>query len=329
MKNIFPPLATVIRQVLPPLAHAINVIIPPLAKALGNVITALAPVLRTMVTAMTPWLKAVTLTIAHAVSVLAKPIGQLITVLAPAIGKMLLGLAKPLANIVTLLLPPLTKLVGASSKIILQLANACVKLMPPLTKALVALTPYIIDLAKVITKLADLFSKGLGRTLGAVQHPGAALKKVASTAAHDFGSEAPWGSHPFGLKHSVGHYWHDIFHAKGGPIGLATGGPVGFANGGFPGGPMGTDTTPAWLTPGEGVLDRLAMRTLGLGGLNRLNEGQLPAAHSHSVGMQPGNAVSQTGHSAFAGAQITLEHKTYIGQRVVAEETVHSVREAQ
>jgi hypothetical protein len=41
----------------------------------------------------------------------------------------------------------------------------------------------------------------------------------------------------------------------------------------FPGGPRGTDTVPAWLTPGEGVINTAGMRRLGTGGLAAINRG--------------------------------------------------------
>lgn len=66
----------------------------------------------------------------------------------------------------------------------------------------------------------------------------------------------------------IGHFIGSIFN-EGGPVHktpkyLATGGPI------------GTDTVPAWLTPGEGVLSRQAMNMIGERGLNLLNSGMNP-----------------------------------------------------
>jgi hypothetical protein len=71
----------------------------------------------------------------------------------------------------------------------------------------------------------------------------------------------------------------------------------GFANGGvvepqyaamgriirFPGGPRGMDTVPAWLTPGEGVVNRRGMRILGSDGLSALNSGASSTKDSGAV----------------------------------------------
>jgi TP901 family phage tail tape measure protein len=46
---------------------------------------------------------------------------------------------------------------------------------------------------------------------------------------------------------------------------------------------------------------------------------------SQKVGSQPANSNNQTGHGSGAGAPIILHHTTKIGDRVVAEETVHYV----
>src|SRR5581483_7843957 len=46
-----------------------------------------------------------------------------------------------------------------------------------------------------------------------------------------------------------------------------------FASGGFPGGPMGSDTIPAWLTSGEAVLNRAATSLLGADTIRSLNRG--------------------------------------------------------
>jgi TP901 family phage tail tape measure protein len=62
----------------------------------------------------------------------------------------------------------------------------------------------------------------------------------------------------------------------------ATGGSVpeyhsaGGVHGIHPGGPRGTDTTPAWLTPGEFVMQKSAVSALGLPFMNALNNQQAP-----------------------------------------------------
>jgi hypothetical protein len=52
--------------------------------------------------------------------------------------------------------------------------------------------------------------------------------------------------------------------------------PQYFRRGGFPGYPIGTDTVPTWLTPGEGVLNTRAMARLGTENFERLNAGARP-----------------------------------------------------
>jgi hypothetical protein len=65
--------------------------------------------------------------------------------------------------------------------------------------------------------------------------------------------------------------------ATGGVVGMATGGVV-YASAGTlvqgPWQPMGTDTVPAMLTPGEGVVTVFGMSRLGPEGLNAINSGQ-------------------------------------------------------
>jgi hypothetical protein len=59
---------------------------------------------------------------------------------------------------------------------------------------------------------------------------------------------------------------HDNGHARGGVVYAATGMFI----------PRGTDTVPAMLTPGEGVVSRRGMGTLGVDGLASLNSGGSP-----------------------------------------------------
>jgi len=61
-------------------------------------------------------------------------------------------------------------------------------------------------------------------------------------------------------------------HADGGMAGASY-----LARGGFPGGPSGTDTVPTWLTPGEVVVKRASVQSLGAGNLLEANRtGQWP-----------------------------------------------------
>lgn len=63
------------------------------------------------------------------------------------------------------------------------------------------------------------------------------------------------------------------FFSKGGsvPQYRASGGGMG-----HPGGPKGTDTIPAWLTPGEFVMQRSAVQSMGLPFMNAVNNQQVP-----------------------------------------------------
>lgn len=78
---------------------------------------------------------------------------------------------------------------------------------------------------------------------------------------------------PGGKRYSVdgGQTW---FLQKGGPVPEyhATGGVHGM----HPGSPRGSDTTPAWLTPGEFVQNRTAVDYYGLPFMNALNNMQIP-----------------------------------------------------
>jgi hypothetical protein len=65
-----------------------------------------------------------------------------------------------------------------------------------------------------------------------------------------------------------------LFQARGGAV------PEYHSSGGIhglhPGGPRGTDTTPAWLTPGEFVVQKSAVQAMGLPYMNALNNQQAP-----------------------------------------------------
>jgi len=61
--------------------------------------------------------------------------------------------------------------------------------------------------------------------------------------------------------------------------GQASGGmvPEHWATGGFPGRASGTDTVPTWLTPGEGVMKRSSVQSIGPAAFNYMNQtGKLP-----------------------------------------------------
>lgn len=70
---------------------------------------------------------------------------------------------------------------------------------------------------------------------------------------------------PGNLRYSVG---------GGGGLTLSSGGlvPQYLASGGL-GGPRGTDTVPAWLTPGEFVMSKSSVDRLGVGAMRAMNEG--------------------------------------------------------
>lgn len=68
-------------------------------------------------------------------------------------------------------------------------------------------------------------------------------------------------------------------HADGGMAGVSY-----LAGGGFPGAPRGTDTVPTWLTPGEVVMKRASVQSLGSGNLLEANR----------TGKWPGQGQSNT-----------------------------------
>lgn len=74
--------------------------------------------------------------------------------------------------------------------------------------------------------------------------------------------------------------------SSGGLIYRAAGGPVTdyLASGGFPGHPVGSDTVPAWLTPGEMVIRRASAESIGQPALNYMNQtGKLPSSGPETV----------------------------------------------
>lgn len=64
-------------------------------------------------------------------------------------------------------------------------------------------------------------------------------------------------------------------------IGLAKGGPVYAATGLMV--PHGTDTVPAMLSPGEFVMSKGAVQSLGLGAMKAINSGQMPQGNTNVV----------------------------------------------
>jgi TP901 family phage tail tape measure protein len=97
----------------------------------------------------------------------------------------------------------------------------------------------------------------------------------------------------------------------GGGVGLvrsffAHGGPVGRPRYLASGGPMGSDTVPAWLTPGEYVLSANAAQAIGVGALNAIN----------ATGSLAGQGGGQT-------LQVTMPVVLKMGDRVLTEQVVH------
>jgi hypothetical protein len=76
-----------------------------------------------------------------------------------------------------------------------------------------------------------------------------------------------------GVANTTNYTAHDgivQYHAKGGEVAY-------LASGGFPGQPQGTDKVPAWLTPGEIVMNTASVASLGAGNLLQANKtGQWP-----------------------------------------------------
>lgn len=82
--------------------------------------------------------------------------------------------------------------------------------------------------------------------------------------------------------------------------GLSTGGVVehlasGGVSGAHPGGPRGTDTVPAWLTPGEFVHNRAAVNHYGLPFMNALNSMKIPKYYASGGGVQKVAASGSNG----------------------------------
>jgi hypothetical protein len=103
-------------------------------------------------------------------------------------------------------------------------------------------------------------------------------------------------------------------YAEGGQVAAyrADGGPVNYlASGGFPGGPKGTDTVPAWLTPGEVVIKRASVNSLGEGNL----------LHANRTGKWPAQGLQQS--PAAAATNVTV----YIGNEAIDSRMVRIVQE--
>jgi hypothetical protein len=121
------------------------------------------------------------------------------------------------------------------------------------------------------------------------------------------------------------------------PGGFAKGGEVpdhesrrvqGFRRGGRPRRPRhipASDTVPAWLTPGEFVMSRPAVKSFGLPMLEAMNGGTMPVVGSASAeaagpstGMQSGGLVSDRIANANAGAEGAAQERIVVVPAVVA-----------
>lgn len=84
-----------------------------------------------------------------------------------------------------------------------------------------------------------------------------------------------------------------LMRAMGGIINYLQ--PGGLA--GFPGGPSGTDTVPAWLTPGEFVVRKEAVDAIGEENMQRINQGMMPMGSSRG----PDSVKVEVNIGMFAG----------------------------
>jgi hypothetical protein len=119
------------------------------------------------------------------------------------------------------------------------------------------------SLIDTINKLADAISRNVGGAIAAIP------RNVTIDVGYNYQPYDPPGREN-----------GDNYAANGG---LVTANGVQYlAGGGIVGGrllrfmPRGSDTVPAMLTPGEGVVSKRGMRTLGAGGLSALNHGRMP-----------------------------------------------------
>lgn len=96
--------------------------------------------------------------------------------------------------------------------------------------------------------------------------------------------------------------------------GYVTSRGVVYAADGFPGAPSGTDTIPAWLTPGEAVLNRGAVSRIGRDGVAAINQGATPggntdALHAEVAGLRADMKRQADAHAAMiATLPVMLRH---------------------
>lgn len=113
-----------------------------------------------------------------------------------------------------------------------------------------------------------------------------------------------------GLLGGAGHAISSLFHHTGGPVPrrYAQGGPVYMAGGG----PMGSDTVPAWLTPGEYVLNSAVANRVGMPFLHALNTGQI-GGEGERITIVPGPVRIQLDSRTIANAvvQFTLQRGAF------------------
>lgn len=102
-------------------------------------------------------------------------------------------------------------------------------------------------------------------------------------------------------------------------INRATGGivPAYLTAGGFPGGPRGTDTIPAWLSPGEYVMQKSAVDRFGVSYMDSVNAGITPA-----TGAWGGGSMDNSRHT-------TINAPITVAERRVAKDVVHNLTKIQ
>lgn len=134
-------------------------------------------------------------------------------------------------------------------------------------------------LGKVFTDIGNIIMWPFKKAFAFIKAGLNWLKGIPGTIAHGAGSLLH--SATFGLLH--------------------TGGPV--RTHFDAGGPVGTDTVPGWLTPGEFVLNRATTSRIGMPALNRLNEGGSMGG-GENITIVPGQTIIQVDGRTLANAVV-------------------------
>jgi phage-related protein len=270
------------------LAKVLDAVFPVLSKALRSLMPPLMSVFRALLPPLTTALNAMLPPVAVALRLFGGELTAVIRAVLPSLAAAIKQLMPPLSQALRELMP----------QIILTLRTV----LPPLVGILKAWVPVLVAELKIYATVTRLLYSAINLVLKPLA---AAIRLLIPAIKSVAGVVSKIGNTVSSLTPS--HVGHSIEHFIEHPFGLHTGGIVHMAAGGILGGYGGGDKIPAILEPGEGVIRKQSVQTMGSQAFNAINASGMVAG--------PGG----TPDSVYVTAPIELR----VGERVLAETVVH------